>query len=183
MHDKNHNEFRLRYLDEPVLRQRSAPVRAWGEEEEHLLRAMAEIMAAHRGVGLAAPQVGVLQRVIIVHPSLLPAGADAVLVNPAVVECAHEKIEEEEGCLSLLSVAAPLARPAKVTVRYLDRTNRTREVTAEGLGARALLHEIDHLDGILFIDHLSRLKRKAVRNQFRKLYRELGLEAQLAGRR
>lgn len=169
------NNFRLHYLDEDVLRKKAAPVVAWTEEEERLVKAMAEIMVAHRGVGLAAPQVGVLKRVIIIHPSLLPAGADAVLVNPEIVSRSKEKITEEEGCLSLLSIAAPLARPASIVVRYYDRSGKPSEMEVTELGARAVLHETDHLDGILYIDHLPRLKRKMVRDQFRKLFRELGL--------
>ncbi len=173
MDEENANGFHLRYLDDPVLRERSTPVETFGEAEDRLAHAMAAIMAAHRGVGLAAPQVGVLRRVIVVHPGLLPAGADAVFVNPAVIWRADERLEEEEGCLSLLSVAATLARPARLAVRYADAQGRERELEAEGLGARALLHEIEHLDGVLYIDHLSRLKRRLVRERFRKLRREL----------
>jgi peptide deformylase len=171
----NHKKYELRYLDDAVLRQKSERVAAFGDAEAELVEAMAEVTAAHRGVGLAAPQVGVLKRIILVHPSLLPEGADAVLVNPEVVDSSADEEVEEEGCLSLLSVAAPLARAARVAVRYADVQGRGRELEAEGFGARALLHEIDHLDGILYVDRLSRLKRKLVRERFRKLHRELGL--------
>lgn len=173
---ENDNKYRLRYLDDPLLREKSEAVEEFGPAEAEMVQAMALIMAANRGVGLAAPQAGALKRVIIVHPSILPEGADTVLVNPQIVACSDEVEVEEEGCLSLLSVAAPLERPARVTVRYADIEGNTRELEAEGLGARALLHEIDHLDGILYIDRLSRLKRKMVRERFRKLHRELGLE-------
>jgi len=168
--------YRLHYLDEPVLREKSVPVAEFGKAEAELVRAMAEIAAAHRGVGLAAPQAGVLKRIILVTPSILPEGAEPILVNPEVVWRSPETENEEEGCLSLLSIMTPLARPARVVVKYADPEGREREVQAEGFGARALLHEIDHLDGVLFIDHLSRLKRKFVRDRFRKMYRELGLE-------
>jgi peptide deformylase len=166
----------LYYLDDAVLRRKAGPVAAFGEAEQALVQAMAALMVAHRGVGLAAPQVGILQRVVVIHPGLLPPGADTVLVNPEVVHRSREKTEEEEGCLSLLSVAVAMPRPARVAVRYRDLGGREREVEASDFGARALIHEIEHLDGILFIDHLSRLKRKAVTDRFRKLYRELGLE-------
>jgi len=166
---------RLHYLDDPILRRKSAPVDAFTEEDAVLVEGMAALMSAHRGVGLAAPQAGVLRRIIVIHPGLLPAGADAVLVNPEIVSCSEETVLDDEGCLSVLSVAAPLARPARIVVRYQDSAGREREVTAVDFGARALLHEIEHLDGVLFIDHLSRLKRKAVTDQYRRLYRELGL--------
>jgi peptide deformylase len=170
------NEYQLRYLDDPVLRKKSAAVEVFGEEEAALVRAMTAIMAAHRGVGLAAPQAGVGKRIIVVHAGLLPEGADTILVNPEVVSRSEEETTEEEGCLSLLSVATPLARPARITVRYRDVTGRPRELEARDFGARAVVHEIDHLDGVLFIDHLSRLKRKQVCDRFRRLRRELGLE-------
>lgn len=177
MKAENQITSRLHYLDDPVLRQKSAPVDAFTEEDALLVEGMANLMAAHRGVGLAAPQAGVLRRIIVVHPSILPPGADAVLVNPEIISCSEETTEEDEGCLSVLSVAAPLARAGRVVVRYRNIEGHAREVTALDFGARALIHEIEHLDGILFIDHLSRLKRKAVTDQYRRLYRELGLGA------
>jgi peptide deformylase len=164
----------LRYLDDDVLREKSVPLEKFGPEEARIVEAMAEVMIRPRGAGLAAPQIGVLKRIIIVHPSFLPEGADTVLLNPEIVACSKETETEEEGCLSLLSVAAPLARPSRVTVRYTDTKGKEREFEAEGMAARAILHEIDHLDGILYIDHLSRLKREFVCDRFRKLYRELG---------
>ncbi len=168
-------KYCLRYLDDDVLREKSERVEALGTTERELVKAMADVMVAHRGVGLAAPQVGALKRIIVVHPSLLPEGADTLFINPEVVWTSDDEEVEEEGCLSLLSVASPLARAARVAVKYVDAQGRERELEAEGLGARALVHEIDHLNGVLFIDHLSRLKRKQVRDHFRKLYRELGL--------
>ena len=167
--------YRLRYLDDDVLREKSERVESLGTTESELIKAMADVMVKHRGVGLAAPQLGVLKRIIVVHPSLLPEGADTLFVNPEIVWTSDDEEVDEEGCLSLLSIASPLARPARVTVKYVDAEGRERELEAEGLGARALVHEIDHLDGVLFIDHLSRLKRKQVRDHFRKLHRELGL--------
>ncbi len=171
------NKYNLRYLDDSVLREKSEPVTAFGEGEAELLKAMAEITVAHRGVGLAAPQVGVLQRIILVSPSILPEGADTVFMNAEVIWRSDDEEVEEEGCLSLLSIASPLPRAARVAVKYTDAQGREQVLEAEGLGARALIHEIEHLDGILYIDHLSRLKRKVVRDRFRKLYRELGLES------
>lgn len=171
----NTKAYRLRYLDDAVLRETSEPVTRFGPSEGELAKAMADVMLAHRGVGLAAPQLGALQRIIVVHPSILPEGADLVFINPEVIWTSEDEEVEEEGCLSLLSVASLLARPARAAVKYVDTEGRPRELEAEGLGARGLIHEIDHLDGVLFIDHLSRLKRRQVRDRFRKLHRELGL--------
>ena len=171
----NDNKYKLRYLGDTLLREKSEAVDAFGAAEAELIRAMARIISAYRGVGLAAPQAGVLKRVIVVHPSLLPEGADTVLVNPEITYRSDDVEVEDEGCLSLLSIAAPLARAARVAVRYADMEGRARELEAEDFGARALLHEVDHLDGVLYIDHLTRLKRKLVRERFLKLHRELGL--------
>lgn len=168
-------KYRLRYLDDDVLREKSERVESLGTTEGELIKALSAVMVMHRGVGLAAPQLGVLKRIIVVHPSILPEGADTLFINPEIVWTSDDEEVEEEGCLSLLSVASPLARPARVTVKYVDAEARERELEAEGLGARALVHEVDHLNGVLYIDHLSRLKRKQVRDHFRKLYRELGL--------
>lgn len=169
-------KYCLRYLDDDVLREKSERVEALGTSEKELIKAMADVMVVHRGVGLAAPQVGVLKRIIVVHPSILPEGADTLLINPEIVWTSDDEEVEEEGCLSLLSIASPLARPARVAVKYINAQGRERELEAEGFGARALVHEVDHLNGVLFVDHLSRLKRKQVRDRFRKLYRELGLD-------
>ncbi len=168
-------KYCLRYLDDDVLREKSDRVESLGTTERELIKAMADVMVSHRGVGLAAPQVGALKRIIVVHPSVLPEGADTLFINPEIVWTSDDEEVEEEGCLSLLSIASPLARPARAAVKYICAQGRERELEAEGFGARALVHEVDHLNGVLFVDHLSRLKRKQVRDRFRKLYRELGL--------
>jgi peptide deformylase len=169
-------KYCLRYLDDDVLRATSERVESLGTTERELIQAMAEVMVSHRGVGLAAPQVGVLKRIVLVHPSILPEGADTLFINPEIVWTSDDEEVEEEGCLSLLSIASALARPARAVVKYVDARGRERELEVEGFGARALVHEVDHLNGVLFIDHLSRLKRKQVRDRFRKLHRDLGLE-------
>src|SRR3546814_10158330 len=117
-------------------------------------------MYAAPGVGLAAPQIGVTRRIIVVDV----AGKDEkpqpiALVNPEVVWRSDETLVYEEGCLSLPELYADVERPAAVKVRYLDRDGASREVEGEGLLAVCLQHEIDHLDGVLFIDRISALKR------------------------
>jgi peptide deformylase len=115
------------------------------------------------GVGLAAPQVGVLSRVIVVDVSKDGAPREShALANPELVWVSDEDNTYEEGCLSVPEHYAEVTRPARIRVRYLDRDNEMRELEAEGLLATVIQHEMDHLDGILFIDHLTNLKRNMI---------------------
>jgi peptide deformylase len=151
-----------------VLTRKSEPVEEITEEILRLARDMVETVHAAPGVGLAAPQVGVGKRIIVVDTSV---GEDKdalhVLVNPAIVLAEGEAVCEE-GCLSVPDIKEKVARPYKVVVRGLDLNGRPVEVKGEDLLARALCHEIDHLDGVLFVDRLSPLKRKLVRKKLRK---------------
>ena len=122
------------------------------------------------GIGLAAPQVGVGLRVAVVDLQPDEVRAPVALINPEVVAASEELATREEGCLSLPGQYADVTRPAEVRVRYLDETGARREITADGLLAACLQHEIDHLDGVLFIDHLSALKRNMI---LRRLAKEL----------
>ncbi len=130
------------------------------------------------GIGLAAPQVGSRLRLAVVD--LMPdnAATPIVLVNPEVVAVSQELATREEGCLSLPGQYADVTRPARVQVRYQDLTGARREIEAEGLLAACLQHEIDHLDGVLFVDHLSVLKRNMM---LRRLAKELRQKAAEAG--
>ncbi len=128
------------------------------------------------GIGLAAPQVGVGLRLAVVDlqaedPSLPGA---LTLINPEVVAASEEWVTREEGCLSVPGQYADVSRPAQVRIRYQDQDGRTRHVEAEGLLAACLQHEIDHLDGILFVDHISALKRNML---LRRLAKEMKQKA------
>jgi peptide deformylase len=133
-----------------------------------LLPRLFATMYAAPGIGLAAPQVGVALRVAVVDlmPSDVPA--PLVLINPEVAAVGEAWAVREEGCLSLPGQYADVSRPDWVRVRYTDADGRAREVEAEGLLATCLQHEIDHLDGVLFVDHLSALKRNMLMRRLAK---------------
>lgn len=157
---------------QPVLKAPTTPVEGVDDALRRLLDDMLETMYAAPGIGLAAPQVGVSKRVCVVDV----AGKDArpaplFLVNPTILMAADEHETAEEGCLSLPEIYAEVERPLAVKVGYLDRDGEPRELEADGLLARCLQHEIDHLDGVLFVDHLSLLKRKMLLRKLAKLQR------------
>jgi peptide deformylase len=160
---------RIYHYPEPVLKQKAAPVAAIDEEIRALAADMAETMYAAPGVGLAAPQVGVSKRLIVMDcaPKEQPPQL-VVAINPEILAREGESLEEE-GCLSVPGYYASVARSQKVAVRYLDLDGRERRIEADGLWAICLQHEIDHLDGILFVDHLSPLKRSLFRKKWQKL--------------
>lgn len=153
----------------PELKKKSAPVVVINDSIRELVRDMAETMYAAPGVGLAAPQVGVHQRVIVIDvagkgepPNLI------VAINPVIVHAEGESFEEE-GCLSVLQYAANVRRHARVVVKALDLEGNEQSWKADDLLAIAFQHEIDHLDGILFVDHLSPLKRELFQRKARKM--------------
>lgn len=155
-------------IGDPILATPSEPVDAVTEDIVRLARDMAETMHAAPGIGLAAPQVGVGKRVIVVDLSVGedPAALHAV-VNPEIVAQNGEAVCEE-GCLSVPDIREKVVRPYQVTIRGLDLEGRPVEITGEDLLARAFCHEIDHLDGILFVDKLSSLKRKLIKKKLKK---------------
>lgn len=120
------------------------------------------------GIGLAAPQVGVLLRVAVIDLMTDERPAPITLVNPEIVAASAELSTREEGCLSLPGQYADVDRPARVKVRYLDQTGARKEIEADGLLAACLQHEIDHLDGVLFVDHISALKRNMLLRKLAK---------------
>jgi peptide deformylase len=130
---------------------------------------MLETMYAAPGLGLAAPQIGVLKRIVVVDVSKDPDNPKPMqLVNPEIVWASDELTDYEEGCLSLPDHYAPVTRPARVRVRYLDRTGEAQEIEADGLLAVCLQHEMDHLEGVLFVDHISKLKRNVILRKLQK---------------
>lgn len=157
------------------LRERARPVR--GEDRtalETLIPRLFATMYAAPGIGLAAPQVGVGLRLAVIDLRPDERPAPIVLVNPRVVAASAELATHEEGCLSLPNQYAEITHPARVRVAYSDERGHERTLEAEGLLAACLQHEIDHLDGILFIDHLSPLRRNMI---LRRLAKEQRLRA------
>lgn len=149
---------RLHLLGSPVLRQRAAPVGRVDDEIRRLVDDLFETMQAAKGVGLAANQVGVARRVAVVD-----VGEDAppplVLINPRILSHGDELETAEEGCLSIPEIFGDVERPLAVVVEALDIAGAPYRVELTGFKARAAQHEIDHLDGVLFLDHLSAIKR------------------------
>jgi peptide deformylase len=155
-------------IGDPILTQKSEPVDGITEEIVRLARDMVETVHRAPGVGLAAPQVGVSKRIIVVDLSV-GEHEDAlyVLVNPEIVFKEGEAVGEE-GCLSVPEIKEKVSRPYRVVVRGLDLEGREVEIEGEDLLARAFCHEIDHLDGILFVEKLSALKRALIKKKFKK---------------
>lgn len=155
---------------DPRLKKKAKPVAKVDEGVKKLMADMLETMYAAPGVGLAAPQVGVGLRVIVLDVAREgEPKAPMKLVNPEIVWASDDDASYEEGCLSVPEHYAEVVRPRAVKVRYLDESGTAREVEAEGLLATCLQHEIDHLDGILFLQHLSPLKRDLIKRKIKKL--------------
>ena len=159
-------------LPAPQLRQRSEALPRVDAAVRTLLDDMIETMYDAPGIGLAAVQVGVLQRAVVLDTARKEEEPRPLfLVNPEVVWASPERIVYEEGCLSIPDYYEEVERAGKVRVRFLDRDGAEGELEAEGILAVALQHEIDHLNGVLFIDHISRLKRERVTRKFAKAAR------------
>ena len=157
-------------LPDPLLRRKSDPIERVDATLGRLIDDMLETMYEAPGIGLAAVQVGVPRRLIVLDVSdeENEARRPIVMINPRILELGPEKKPYEEGCLSIPDVRVEIERPSTLTVEFLDRDGRLRRLAADGLLATAVQHEIDHLDGRMIIDFLSRLKRDIIVRRFRK---------------
>ena len=153
----------LHLLGSPVLREESKPVKVVDDETRRYIADLFETMYAAKGVGLASNQVGVARRIAVIDADDIKL----VMINPKIVEASGKEIAEE-GCLSIPDVFAEVTRPDKITLEATDENGKVYRKELEGLPARAVQHEIDHLDGILFLDHLSMLKRKRILAKWKK---------------
>lgn len=159
-------------LPDPILRQISDPVETVDKDVLQLADDMLETMYDAPGVGLAAIQIGVPKRVVVLDVSdEEDKAAPITLINPEIVKLGQDLRGHEEGCLSIPEVLVEIERPTPVTVRYLDRDGNIQELEADGLLGTAVQHELDHLDGKLIIDYMTRLKRDIVMRKFKKLTR------------
>ena len=158
----------LHLLGSPVLRQRAQPVAPADAAVRELVDDLFETMRAAKGVGLAANQVGVAQRVAVVDVGE-EFGPPLVLVNPRIVEVGTERESAEEGCLSIPDVYADVDRAHSIVLEALDRDAQPYRISVTGFKARAVQHEIDHLDGILFLDRLSAVRRGLLMAKWKKL--------------
>ena len=160
-------------LPDPMLRRVAAPVTRIDAAVRSLMEDMIETMYEAPGIGLAAVQVGVPKRIIVVDCAARDEDPRPLrLVNPEIVWTSDDVSEHEEGCLSIPEIYEMVERPARCRVRYLDERRRSRELDCEGLLATCIQHEVDHLNGVLFIDHISRLKRERIIRKFQKAARE-----------
>lgn len=156
-------------LPDPLLREPSAPVERVDDALNGLIDDMLETMYAAPGVGLAAVQVGVPRRLLVLDVSDKEEEKQPIaMINPEIVSLGGEMRMHEEGCLSIPDVRIEIERPSSLIVRYTDRAGAKQELAADGLLATAIQHEMDHLDGKLIIDFLTRLKRDMIVRRFRK---------------
>jgi len=165
-------QLQLRFYGDRILRKVCDPVTVFDADLRAFAEAMIETMFREQGIGLAGPQVGVRKRVIVALRMRDPEDAEAqpvALVNPKVTNRSQETWIFEEGCLSLPGIRGEVMRAERATVRYQDLEGEAQELEAEGMFARILLHEIDHLDGRLFIDYLSAAKKSLLKPKLREI--------------
>jgi len=163
---------------DPRLKKKAALVERVDAATAKLMSDMLETMYDAPGVGLAAPQVGVLKRIIVVDAARDDAPpAPLKMANPEIIWASDEKKLQEEGCLSLPEEFENVERPEKIKVRYIDENNELRTIDADGLLAVVIQHEMDHLEGVLFVDHLSALKRNMIIRRLTKIKKRHPVEA------
>jgi len=162
--------YRIVKYGDPVLEKPAAPITEFGTPElEQLVADMFDTMYAHKGIGLAAPQIALSQRLTVIDVSAGEHEADKlVLINPEIIHRDGSQIGEE-GCLSIPGFREDVKRAKSVTLRAQNTKGETFEVSGDDLLARAMQHEIDHLNGVLFLSHLSMLKRDLIKRKIRKL--------------
>ncbi|MDD5013775.1 MAG: peptide deformylase [Atribacterota bacterium] len=154
----------IKEYGDPILREKAPLVEEITPDILNLIKDMAETMYTGSGAGLAAPQVGVSKRIIVIDGE---EDGLIALINPMIVKSEGELVEEE-GCLSIPGIYSQVKRSSKVTVKALNENGDSIEITKEGLSSRALQHEIDHLNGILFIDKIGRMERQVLLNKLKK---------------
>jgi len=158
---------------DPRLKIKAKPVVAVDDQARRLMADMLETMYAAPGIGLAAPQVGVAKRILVVDVARDGEPRQPMkIANPEILWHSPELLTTNEGCLSLPEHYADVSRPAKIRLRYLDEQNEIREIDVEGLLATCIQHEMDHLEGVLFVDHISALKRGIILRKLAKAKRQ-----------
>ena len=175
-------------LPNPILKKKSTPVDKVDSKIKKLMDEMLNTMYKAPGIGLAAPQIGINKRVIVIdtapRPGLKRYQEEKIkkkeeikpnpiqMANPELIWISEKKEEDEEGCLSIPGVMGEVSRPSSCKVKYLDRYGESKKLLAEGLLARCIQHEIDHINGILFIDHLSKTKKDMILRKIKKQLKE-----------
>ena len=156
-------------LGNDLLRQKAEPVKPIGEEYKKIAAEMIDALHEGKGVGLAGPQVGLMKRIFVVH---VDRDIPRVFINPAIIMTSQEQIKYEEGCLSIPGIYADVIRPESIRVQAWNERGRPFTLDADGILARVILHEYDHLEGTLFIDRLSEPKRKKIVTKWEKRKKE-----------
>ena len=159
---------------DPILRKKCEPLEKVDTETKKLMDDMLETMYAAPGIGLAAVQVGILKRLVVIDISKAEEKKKPIfLINPQIIRQSKKTSVYEEGCLSLPGQFAEIERPAECTLKYIDYNGKEKELKAEGLLATCVQHEVDHLNGILFIDYLSKLKKDMIIKKLVKQQKEI----------
>ena len=159
------SKYRIRYIGDPILRQQAQPIVDFDKDLQVLIEDMTRIMYKEDGIGLAAPQIGLSIQLIIIDAS--PVSDDEflrILINPRVLESSGESTVEE-GCLSIPGVREEVVRPERIKLNYFDEYGKEHTEDFDNWPARIIQHEVDHLNGILFVDHISPFKRNILINQ------------------
>ena len=159
---------------DPILRKKCEPLEKVDEETKKLMDDMLETMYTAPGIGLAAIQVGILKRLVVIDISKEEEKKKPIfLINPQIIHQSKNTSVYEEGCLSLPGQFAEIERPAECTIKYLDYNGKEKELKSDGLLATCIQHEVDHLNGILFIDYLSKLKKDMIIKKLVKQKKEI----------
>ncbi|NNF05913.1 MAG: peptide deformylase [Candidatus Eisenbacteria bacterium] len=170
--DTSLDQLYLRLYGDPVLRERTKEVEAFGEPLKDLIQRMYEVMYEEEGVGIAAPQVGSRQRLLVLDVPLEDGGEfRGVLVNPEILE-EEGKQKGEEGCLSFPGIREEVTRADRIKVRAKNEAGEDMEFQADGFLSRAVQHELDHLNGVLFIDRMSPIRRRLLAKKLRQIQQE-----------
>lgn len=157
--------YKIRFIGDPILRKKTTKVEEFGDNIKTIIENMISCMHRDDGIGLAAPQVGLTQSVLVVDISGLEKDEHPkAFINPEIIEVSGESVVEE-GCLSIPGVREDVTRPDQIKLTYQDESGKKITAEYDGWMARVLQHEIDHLNGILFVDHISPIKRKMLINQ------------------
>lgn len=162
----NNKDLFMRIIPDSLLYQKTDPINTFDNDLKNIISDMKIFMTEYSGVGLAGNQIGFMKNIITIMPS---EDEFLSLINPQIISQSNEKCDMEEGCLSIPDVYYSVSRSNAITVKYQNEDGEEKIKDFDGIKARIILHEVDHLNGILFIDHLSRLKKSMVERKFKKL--------------
>jgi len=152
-------------LGNELLRQKAEKIEEFNAETEEIAKTLLEVLKRDKGVGVAGPQIGIMKRIFVVH---IEGDQERVFVNPSILETSHKTTKYEEGCLSIPGVYAQVSRSESIKAQAWNEKGRPFTVEARGLMARVILHEYDHLEGVLFLDHLPEKKRDKLKAKYEK---------------